>query len=150
MNLTFLGEDFAARQQSNLDAFLCLANSTLDGIDRLDTLNRHAVQAAFDTGASRARALCDQEGVKQALTAQSPESVAESTKAYFRSIYEISSQMQKEFLELFEVRMTEVNDALSALLAKSRQGNSAAVAAAATGKAVSVSAPATARARKAA
>lgn len=127
-------EQIISAQKSAYDVLLSIANSSLNSLEKINTLNlstaRSALARQFDGISSRlatqdlSKAFAQQNALAQAQIAQAV--------AYGRALYEISAETQEAFVDLLESRQAELSQEISTLLdgyAKSSNNNDLAIAA---------------------
>lgn len=137
MSISASTDSFISTQKSSLDALLSFASSSLNSIEKLNSLNLAATRNMF----------CGQlEGISGLLSRSTPldslvlhNSLAqphiEKAVAYSSNLYDIATDAQEEFISLLETRQAELNKTLTSMLdgyAKASGGSEVAVAAAKT------------------
>jgi phasin family protein len=86
----------------HLDAFASLANATLDGTERLLSLNLQAARSLLSDALTHSKALGETRDLDEALSlnAALSQPLLEKTLWYWRRCYEISAHTQEQLVRL--------------------------------------------------
>jgi hypothetical protein len=97
-------EQIQAAGKANVDAMLSLAATQFAAIEKLATLNAHAVKTAFEDSVSNTRALFSAKDVQEFVSS--------------KSVYEVATETNAEMSKAAEKRAADWNENFTALLDK--------------------------------
>lgn len=134
MSISLSTEQIIANQKAAFDSLLSFAHASLNGIEKLNTLNLATTRNLFAGNL---------EGIGGLLAARNPQDIValqkslvqpqiEKVAAYAHRIHDIASETHDELVNLLEAQHAELNDKVSAILdgyAKSTGNSGAALAA---------------------
>lgn len=128
-------DHFINTSKATIESFQALSNSTLSGLEKLISLNISSLRSLVNDQVDHAKTLSGAKDIQEVISLNSSQIQpgAEKLISYSRSVYDISSEAQEEFLKVLESQQSEVSKAISSLLdnvAKSSSGSEIAVAAA--------------------
>ena len=111
-------EQFAAANQSNLDALVELTRKSFEGIEQLVALNLQAMRCALGESAERSKALLAAKDA-QALASLQADLVQPATaqvNAYSQQVIDIATRTQAEVARLVESQMASAQEKILALV----------------------------------
>jgi phasin family protein len=113
-------EQIQAAGKANVDAMLSLAATQFAAIEKLATLNAHAVKTAFEDSVSNTRALFGAKDVQEFVSLQNSFATPaiEKAIAYSKSVYEVATETNAEMSKAAEKRAADWNENFTALLDK--------------------------------
>lgn len=134
MSISTSTEHIIAAQTAAFDAMLSFANSSLNSIEKLNTLNLDTARNIFSG---------QLEGIASLLSAKNPQDALalnktlaqpqiEKIAAYAHQFHDIAAEANEDFINLLESQQAELNDKISSILdgyAKTSGNSSAAIAA---------------------
>lgn len=111
-------EKLAAWNKANVETMLTLANTGFAGVERLAALNLNTTRSALEEGVANVKALLGVKDMQEMMNLQSAwaQPALEKVVAYWRSVYEISTQTQEEFAKVFEAQYADFNKSVAAAL----------------------------------
>jgi len=118
MTTTVTPEQFSAAYKSSLETFFSLANSTLQGVEKLVDLNLSVAKANLEETAAKTTELLsvkDVQGLMAFQTSQLQPS-AEKAVAYSRSVYKLATDTQAEFTKVAEEKIADGHQTLVSLV----------------------------------
>lgn len=134
MTISASTEQFIATQKAAFDSLLSFANTSLNSIEKFNTLNlataRDLFSGQLESFGKLASAKSPQDALALNQTLNQPQ--IEKIAAYVRQFHDIASETQEEFVKLLESQHAELNDTLSSILdgyAKTSGNSGAALAA---------------------
>jgi len=100
----------------HLDAFASLANTTLDGTERLLSLNLQAARSLLGDALTHGKALSEASDLNEVLSlnAAMSQPFLEKTLWYWRRCYEISAHTQEHLVATGDARQSDFNESMSA------------------------------------
>ncbi|AOY96517.1 hypothetical protein BKK79_33765 [Cupriavidus sp. USMAA2-4] len=112
----FASEQLLAAQQAHLNSLLAMANTALEGIQKLTELNLQATKSALAEGREQAIAALDGSDGGSAALAQgaSLQPATEKALAYARHVYDIAAGTQAGFAHVAEAHCEQYGRALEA------------------------------------
>jgi phasin family protein len=113
-------EQIQAAGKANVDAMLALAATQFAAIEKLATLNAHAVKTAFEDSLNNTRALFGAKDVQEFVNVQNSFATPaiEKAIAYSKSVYEVATETNAELSKAAEKRVSDWNENFTALLDK--------------------------------
>ncbi|MFN4148107.1 MAG: phasin family protein [Rhodocyclaceae bacterium] len=120
MSMYTTPEQFAGATKANVETWLTIANTTFASVERLVALNLNTARAMLEESVNNAKTLMNAKDVQEliGLQASLARPTVEKAIAYSKSVYEIASQTQEEFANIFDSRYAELNKNVSEALDK--------------------------------
>lgn len=127
-------DELTANGKANVEVALKAITSSFGNLERLTALNINTARTLLDDNVGAARAMLSAKDVRElvGLQASLAQPMVEKLAAYNRSVYEIVSQNQSEFVRLVESQIADLNKKFTSALdsaAKSTPVSDVAVAA---------------------
>ena len=127
-------DEITANSKANIEIALKAITSSFGNLERLTALNINTARTLLDDNVGAARAMLSAKDVRElvGLQASLAQPMVEKLAAYNRSVYEIVSQNQSEFVRLVESQIADLNKKFTSALdsaAKSTPVSDVAVAA---------------------
>lgn len=149
MTISVSTEQIIAAQKAALDTVLSFASSSLNAIEKLNTLNLSTARDLVSGQLEGIAKLASTKNPQDALALNQPQ--LEKIAAYARQFHDITSEAYEEFASLLESRQAELNNTLiSALDGYAKGSGSSGAAVAAVKSAISAANSAFAKANQAA
>lgn len=119
-NLPAIPEQISAANKANMEVVLRAIGIALEGTERLVDLNFKTAKAAFAESAKVVQSITSLKDVKDllAVKAANLQPVVEKGTAYARSVWEIASDAQGEYVMLLEAQVTHLNKSVVSKLDK--------------------------------
>jgi len=111
-------EQFAAANNSGVEALFTVASAQFAAFERLSALNFNTTKAAFEASVSQAKALLSAKDPQAffSLSVASAQPNLEKAVAYSRSVYEVATQAKAEVSNLTETQTSEMNKNVVSLM----------------------------------
>ena len=127
-------DELTANSKASVEVALKAITSSFGNLERLTALNINTARTLLDDNVGAARAMLSAKDVRElvGLQASLAQPMVEKLAAYNRSVYEIVSQNQSEFVRLVESQIADLNKKFTSALdsaAKSTPVSDVAVAA---------------------
>lgn len=127
-------DEITANSKANIEIALKAITSSFGNLERLTALNINTTRSLLDDNVGAIRAMLSAKDVRElvGLQASQAQPLVEKLAAYNRSVYEIVSQNQSEFVRLVESQIADLNKKFTSALdsaAKSTPVSDVAVAA---------------------
>ena len=127
-------DELTANSKASVEVALKAITSSFGNLERLTALNINTARTLLDDNVGAARAMLSAKDVRElvGLQASLAQPMVEKLAAYNRSVYEIASQNQSEFVRLVESQIADLNKKFTSALdsaAKSTPVSDVAVAA---------------------
>lgn len=102
-------EQLAASNKATVDSLLVVANTALASAERIAALSLGAARTALEDSTSGVRAVLSAKNPNEAVAAQSAmvQPTVEKAVEYSRSLYEISTETQKELAKMIEAQFAD-------------------------------------------
>ena len=112
-------EQFAAANKATVDSLLAVANTALASAERIASLNLNTARAAIEDATSGVQSLIGAKDPQAALAAQSSlaKPAVEKAVAYTRSVYEITSEAQKDLAKMVEAQFGDFQKNVAGMVA---------------------------------
>jgi phasin family protein len=109
----------------HLDAFASLANATLDGTERLLSLNLQAARSLLSDALTHSKALGETRDLDEALSlnAALSQPLLEKTLWYWRRCYEISAHTQEQLVTTGDAQQSDFNQSMTTFLDRMAQAS---------------------------
>ena len=113
-------EQLAASNKAAVDSLLAVANTALASAERIAALNLGAARAALDDTSSAAKAAMAVKSPTEAVALQTSalKPAVEKAVDYSRSLYEISSESQKQLAKMVEAQFADFQKNVSSMVAQ--------------------------------
>ena len=127
-------DELTANSKASVEVALKAITSSFGNLERLTALNINTARTLLDDNVGAARAMLSAKDVRElvGLQASLAQPIVEKLAAYNRSVYEIVSQNQSEFVRMVESQIADLNKKFTSALdsaAKSTPVSDVAVAA---------------------
>jgi phasin family protein len=112
-------EQFAAANKATVDSLLAVANTALASAERIASLNLNTARAALEDATSGVQSVISAKDPQAALAAQSSlaKPAVEKAVAYSRSVYEITSEAQKDLAKMVEAQFGDFQKNVAGMVA---------------------------------
>ena len=111
-------EQFLKIQKTALEVFQSATLTSIQGFEKLATLNVRAARASIDESTDALKSITEVRDVKQLadLATGSVQPATDKVTAYYQHVYEIANQTGSELAQLFEKQFAEGNKQLYAAI----------------------------------
>lgn len=111
-------DEITANSKANIEIALKAITSSFGNLERLTALNINTTRSLLDDNVGAIRAMLSAKDVRElvGLQASQAQPLVEKLAAYNRSVYEIVSQNQSEFVRLVESQIADLNKKFSSAL----------------------------------
>ncbi|MBQ1657735.1 MAG: phasin family protein [Rhodocyclaceae bacterium] len=111
-------DELTANGKASVEVALKAITSSFGNLERLTALNINTARTLLDDNVGAARAMLSAKDVRElvGLQASLAQPMVEKLAAYNRSVYEIVSQNQSEFVRLVESQIADLNKKFSSAL----------------------------------
>ena len=111
-------DELTANSKASVEVALKAITSSFGNLERLTALNINTARTLLDDNVGAARAMLSAKDVRElvGLQASLAQPMVEKLAAYNRSVYEIVSQNQSEFVRMVESQIADLNKKFTSAL----------------------------------